>query len=177
MSYPLASRDELLQAIPPLRGRYTSYSDFGASRIEDIFSESELRQAEVREAHVFASAVALNSGDGSFEVQLLPTEAQFAPIRAVLPNDFDGDGNTDLLVAGNFFGVPPIRGRYDASYGLLLRGDGAGGLATVDLDASNLVILGEARDMELVRHADGGHLIVVARNNEGLQILRPVAMK
>ena len=33
------------------------------------------------------------------------------------PRDFDGDGHTDLLVAGNFFGVPPLLGRYDASYG------------------------------------------------------------
>ena len=39
-----------------------------------------------------------------------------------LADDFDGDGRMDLLLGGNFHGVPPILGRYDASYGLLLRG-------------------------------------------------------
>ena len=88
--------------------------------------------------------------------------------------DFDGDGHTDLVVAGNFSGVTPVRGRYDASYGLLLRGDGLGGFASVDLEASNLVIDGEVRDMALVQLADGGRLIVVARNDDALQMLRPL---
>jgi hypothetical protein len=174
VSYPLAGRDELVRAIPQLRDRYTSYADFGASRIQDIFPRSALRQAEVREAHLFASSVALNNGDGSFDLTPLPTEAQFAPIYAALPGDFDGDGHTDVVVAGNFFGVPPVRGRYDASYGLLLRGNGAGGLAAVDLEAGNLVIDGQVRDLELLQHADGGQLIVVARNDNTLQILRPL---
>jgi hypothetical protein len=177
VSYPMADRDAFLRAIPQLRSRYVSYADFGASRIQDIFPASELRQAQVREAYLFASSVALNNGDGSFDLQPLPIEAQFAPIYAVLPGDFDGDGHTDLVIAGNFFGVTPLRGRYDASYGLLLRGDGAGGLASVDLEASNLVILGQVRDLELLQHADGGRVIVVARNDDTLQILRPLALQ
>jgi hypothetical protein len=174
VSYPLAGRDELARAIPQLRDRYPSYADFGASQIQDIFPASELRQAEVREAYLFASSAALNNGDGSFDLRPLPTEAQFAPIYAVMPGDFDGDGYTDLVVAGNFFGVTPVRGRYDASYGLLLLGDGAGGLAAVDLEASNLVIVGQVRDLEVLRQADGGRLIIVARNNDALGIIRPL---
>jgi hypothetical protein len=177
VSYPFAGRDELLRVIPELSSRYTTYADFGASQIEDIFPRSELRQAQVREAHRFASSVALNNGDGSFDLHPLPTEAQFAPIYAVLPGDFDGDGHTDLVVAGNFFGVTPVRGRYDASYGLLLRGDGAGGLASVDLETSNLVIVGQVRDLKWLRYADGSRLIVVARNDETVQVLRPLRQK
>ena len=78
------------------------------------------------EAKQFASAVALNTGDGTFALQPLPVEAQLAPVYAALADDFDGDGRMDLLLGGNFYGVTPVRGRYDASYGLLLRGDGAG---------------------------------------------------
>jgi enediyne biosynthesis protein E4 len=126
----------------------------------------------VLEAKELASVVALNNGDGTFTVTPLPVEAQFAPIRAVLADDFDGDGHTDLLVAGNFHGVTPMRGRYDASYGLLLRGDAKGGFEVVDLEAGGLVIEGEVRAMQMLRGADGSRNVVVARNDAGLQMLQ-----
>ena len=172
VSYPLAGRDELVRLLPQLRSRYPSYAAFGASRIEDIFSASELRQATVLEARDFASSVALNNGDGTFRLQPLPIEAQFAPIYGSLAEDFDGDGHPDLLVAGNFYGVQPILGRYDAGYGLLLRGAGDGRFAAVDVERSGVVIAGQVRHMKLLRHAGGDRLIVVARNNDKLQILR-----
>jgi hypothetical protein len=172
VSYPIAGRDELLRAMPQLRERYPTYAAFGASQVEDIVPASELREAQILEAYRFTSSIALNNGDGSFDLRSLPVEAQFAPIHAVLPGDFDQDGHTDLVVAGNFFDVPPIRGRYDASYGLLLRGDGAGGLAAVDLAASGLMIAGQVRDLKWLRHAEGGELIVAARNDDRLQFLR-----
>ena len=174
VSYPLAGRDELVRLIPQLRSRYPSYADFGASRIEDIFSTAQLQQAKVLEARVFASVVALNNGDGTFRLQPLPVEAQFAPVYASLAADFNGDGHTDLLLAGNFYGVPPVLGRYDASYGLLLSGRGDGRFTAVDMEQSHLVIDGEVRHLGLVRRADGGRLIVVARNDAKLQILRPL---
>jgi hypothetical protein len=86
--------------------------------------------------------------------------------------DFDGDGRIDLLLAGNFSGVPPVLGRYDASYGLMLKGDPAGHLTPVDMTSSNLVIDGEVRHMAGLRGAKGERLIVVARNNDKLEILR-----
>jgi hypothetical protein len=173
VSYPLAGRDELARLIPSLRSRYPTYADFGASRIEDILPAADLKRAEVREAKTFASAVALNRGDGTFQLQSLPTEAQFSPIRAVLAGDFDGDSLVDLLVGGNLYGVQPILGRYDASYGLLLRGDGKGRFAPVDMGSSGLELDGEVRGMKVLRRAGGGKLIIVARNDTTLQVLQP----
>ncbi|MFN2563914.1 MAG: FG-GAP-like repeat-containing protein, partial [Gemmatimonadaceae bacterium] len=174
VSYPLAGRDELVRLMPQLRSRYTSYASFGASRVEDIFPAADLKAAMVLEARLFASSVAVNRGNGTFELRPLPTEAQFAPVYASLADDFDGDGRADLLLAGNFYGVTPVRGRYDASYGLLLRGAGDGRFTPVDLEDSNLVIEGQVRDMKHVRHAGGGRLIAVARNDDKLQLLRPL---
>jgi hypothetical protein len=174
VSYPLAGRDLLISLIPQLRDRYPSYADFGASRIEDIFARSDLRQAEVREAYLFASSLAVNDGDGTFDLRPLPVEAQFAPIFSVLAIDLDADGNRDLVVGGNFHGVPPVRGRYDASYGLLLRGNGAGDLQAVDVETSNLMIDGQVRAMELLRRGGGDRLIVVARNDDTLRFIRPL---
>jgi hypothetical protein len=127
----------------------------------------------VFQANTFASAVALNRGDGTFELRPLPTLAQFAPIYASLAGDFDGDGKTDLIVAGNFAGVTPLQGRYDASYGLVLRGDATGTFAPVDMEQSGLAIEGQVRRMAWWKRVNGERLIVVARNNDKLQIIRP----
>jgi hypothetical protein len=174
VSYPIAGRDELAHAIGPLRARYRTYASFGASQIQHVFPPSLLAQATVLEASEFASSVALNKGDGTFTLHPLPIEAQFAPIYASVADDFDGDGDVDLIVAGNFHGAPPLRGRYDASYGLLLRGTRGGQFVPVDMEQSSLVIHGQVRDTKMLRHTSG-RLIVIARNNANLLILRPNA--
>jgi len=170
VSYPFAGRDELVQAMPSLRSKFPTYSSFGASRIQNIIPSRELKKAHVLEADMFASAIALNRGDGTFALHALPAEAQFAPTYASLAGDFDGDGKIDLVTAGNFSGVTPLEGRYDASYGLLLRGDGRGGFAAVDMEQSGLAIDGQVRHMALLKRANGDRLIVVAKNNERLQL-------
>ena len=174
VSYPVAGRDELISLIPRLRDRYATYAAFGAARVEDILPAGELAQASVREARILASSVALNNGNGTFTLAPLPAEAQFAPIRAVLVGDFDGDGRPDLLVGGNLYGVPPVLGRYDASYGLLLSGMGDGRFSSVDMERSGLMIEGQVRHIGWLRQADGKRIIVVARNNDKLQVLRPL---
>jgi hypothetical protein len=172
VSYPVAGRDELVRLMPQLRAKYPSYAAFRDSRIEDILPAAELRAAKVLEARVFASSLAINRGNGTFELRQLPPEAQFAPVYASLAVDFDDDGYKDLLLGGNFHGVTPVRGRYDASYGLLLRGARDGRFRPVDMEDGKLVIEGQVRDMKLLRGAEHARLIAVARNDETLRILR-----
>jgi hypothetical protein len=166
-------RDDFVKAMPQLRSKYDSYAKFGAARVEDIFPADQLEKATVLEAHDFASAVALNKGNGTFEVQRLPVEAQFAPVYAAMAEDFDGDNHVDIVVGGNFDGVMPLLGRYDASYGLMLRGDGSGRFAPLGFEQSGLIIEGQVRAMKPLRHVSG-RVIVIARNNDRLQIMRPL---
>ena len=171
VSYPIASRDELVRLMPQLQSKFPTYASFGASRIEDILPRQELAKAKVLEARHLESAIAINDGHGRFALAPLPAAAQFAPIRATVAADFDGDGRTDLLVGGNFFGVPPALGRYDASYGLLLRGLGNGQFVAADMKATHLVIEGQVRHMARLRGAGGTTLFAVARNDNTLEIL------
>ncbi|HET7372931.1 MAG TPA: FG-GAP-like repeat-containing protein, partial [Gemmatimonadaceae bacterium] len=175
-SYPLAGRDELLGIIPELRTRFPLYKDFAGKRIEELLPEAVRRSATVLEAYDFGTSVAVNKGDGTFSLQPLPAEAQFSNVNAVLAGDFDGDGRTDLLLAGNDYGVPPVLGRYDASYGQFLRGAAAGAgrglFQPVDLAESGLVLEGQVRHIRALRRATGSRLVVAARNDDALQVLQ-----
>ena len=170
-SYPMATRDELVQRIGPLRQKFPTYAAFGAAQMSDLFTPEQIEGAQVRTARTFATAVAENRGAGTFALRALPTAAQFAPVYALLPGDFDGDGRTDLVLGGNFYGVTPALGRYDASYGLFLRGTSEEFAATPP-PASNLWLAGEVRAVRRLRQAGGATLLLVARNDASLRALR-----
>ena len=164
VSYPLVLRDELLAALPYLKPRYPKYSDYAGQTVEQIFG-SALSDAVVKQAETFASALALNNGDGSFTLVSLPREAQIAPVYGILAGDFDRDGKLDLLLAGNFDGVQPAIGRMNASYGLFLRGNGRGGFTPLRAAESGFFVPGQARDIQRLRTRNGA-LYIVARNND-----------
>lgn len=173
VSYPVADRDEIIRSIPTLRSKYPSYASFGASRVEDMFPPAELKAAQVLEARTFATSIAINQGGGAFRLQPLPAEAQIAPVNASIVDDFDADGRPDILLAGNFFGATPMFGRYDASYGTLLRNVDGSRFESVDLAKTGLHLEGQVRDVKWVRNAAGARSLVVARNNESLVMIRP----
>ncbi len=172
VSYPLANRDEMMKVMPQLKAKYPTYRSFGASQVTAILPADELAKARVLSVHTFASSVAIAGADGRFRLTPLPREAQFSSVYATVARDFDGDGTVDLLVGGNFLGAPPMLGRSDASYGLLLHGAGDGTFTAVDMARSGVELRGEVRHMQPVKRVDGRTTIVVARNNDRLAFLR-----
>lgn len=164
-SYPLVLRDDLLRSLPFLKPRFVNYKDYALKTLADIFTPDELADAVVKHAYTFATTLVRNDGDGSFTLVPLPAEAQLAPVHAILAGDFDVDGKTDLLVAGNFDGVKPEIGRMSASAGLFLRGEGGGTFAPVAGAASGFLVPGQARDLQRIRTAQGS-LLAVARNDD-----------
>ncbi len=164
-SYPIEMRDELARSVPAIAQRFPTYASYAQKKITDVFTPSELARTATKNAYTFATSLVRNNGDGSFTVVPLPTEAQLAPVYGILASDVDADGHTDLLLGGNFDGVPPALGRMSASYGLVLRGDGKGGFTPVAARQSGFVVPGQTRDIQRVRTARGD-LYVVARNND-----------
>jgi hypothetical protein len=164
-SYPMAVRDDLLRVLPYLAERYPNYEGYAMQTVEDIFDGSQLENAVVKRANTFATTLVRNNADGSFTMVPLPMEAQMAPVYGMLAVEVDGDGALDLLLAGNFDGVKPEIGRMSASYGLFLRGDGAGEFTPVRTSESGFFVPGQARDMARVDTGEG-ELYVVTRNND-----------
>jgi hypothetical protein len=169
--YPLAFKDELGKQLPAIvNKKYNDYRAFAGQRIEDIFTSTHLDSAEIREVNRFESVWAENNGKGQFTVKPLPLEAQYSKIYAFLPTDLNRDGQTEYLVGGNYSGVSPYQGRYDAFNGLLLE---------YSPKAKTLVSLpqqafmnGEVRDLEAVRTAKGLRYLA-ARNKAEVLVLKP----
>ncbi len=171
-SYPIALRGELLKQLNALKKKYVTYADFAEQTASDIFTQDELAKATRRDVHTLESSVFENLGNGTFKRHALPFEAQLAPIFAILPFDATADGITDILLAGNFFEVQPSVGRMDASYGVLLAGQGGLSFAGIGSRESGFRVDGQARHLAALSHADQGSLIVVARNNDSVQLFK-----
>ena len=69
-----------------------------------------------------------------------------------------------------FFDVLPEIGRYDANYGLVMKGNGKGGYTVVPPKDSGFFVKGQVRDMKKVEGASGHTFIFLAKNKEALQV-------
>jgi hypothetical protein len=169
--YPMALRDDLIRSLPYLEARYVSYANYAHATVADVFPAEQLRDAVVKRAYTFSTALARNNGDGSFTLVPLPREAQLSPVYGILATDVDRDGKLDLLLAGNFDGVKPEIGRMAAGYGVFLRGNGTGGFRPVRTTESGFFVPGQARDIKRIA-TPRGELYVVTRNNDRPLIFR-----
>ncbi len=171
-SYPIHHRDQMLQQMPYLQEKFTTYEDFAKAGMSDIFSEQELDGAYTADSRYFESAYIENMGDGLFEIHPLPFEAQFGPVFGILTNDYNGDGHADLLLTGNSYSSNVETGRYDAFIGLFLEGDGKGKFSAVLGRESKFFVDGDAKGMAELTTADGRSLILAAQNSGDLKIFK-----
>ena len=87
--------------------------------------------------------------------------------------DLNGDNSKDIFLAGNFYGLKPQAGRFDASYGVTLVGTKEANVGSAEPakfryltpTESGLFVNGEVRDIKKV-----GKYLVVALNNQPLRI-------
>jgi hypothetical protein len=83
----------------------------------------------------------------------------------------DGDGKLDILGGGNFFGVKPELGRYDASYTTFLKGNGSGAFAFVPNSRTGIIIRNEIRDIIKLKTVKSD-VIVFIKNNDAIEVYR-----
>ncbi len=176
-SYPMILRHDLVMQLPALKKKYLKYEAYKNQTMQDIFTPQELEKTMILEAYQLESVVLMNNRKGGFTKSTLPMQAQFSPIFAIAVQDFDQDGKQDVLLAGNQFSVKPEVGRYDANYGVLLKGDGKGGLTSVASNASGLFLSGQVRELAFIQ-VGKQPMLFAASNADALQVLkynRPIA--
>lgn len=173
-NYPMYNRDLLISQLPYLKKKFTSYHAYAIASISDIFSKAEMEDAYIVDSRYHTSSYIENKGDGTYSVHPLPIEAQFSPVFGILTNDYNNDGHTDLLIAGNSFDVNAETGKYDASVGLFLSGDGRGNFSPVLGRESGFFVDGDVKGMAELLNRDGSSLILVAQNSDSLKAFSTV---
>jgi hypothetical protein len=163
-SYPYVSRDELLDQMSTMRTRFTDYKSYADATLHDIFSDEELKDAQHLQANYLATAFFENGTDGKFHEKALPVEVQLSPVFSLTALDYDNDGKQDLLLCGNMNHARLRFGKYDANYGILLRGDGKGGFTYIPQYRSGFRITGDVRSVVSIHN-----LLLVGINQQPLQ--------
>ena len=146
-NYIAHSRNDLIEQINAMRGRFRNYSDYAKATFEESFLEEELKDALVVKSETFASSYLENLGGGKFKLTPLPTAAQIAPIYGMVTGDYNKDGFLDLIAVGNFYSGEVFSGRYDASIGWMLSGDGNGNFEPLKVQKSGFFVEGDAKAM------------------------------
>ena len=165
VSYPLVLRHDLITQLPQLKKKFNLYEDYKDAQIEDMFSSDQLEKSLKFEVFEMASSIIFNEGNGRFSLKRLPIEAQFSPVYSILFEDFDKDGIKDILLAGNFYYSKPEVGRYDASYGTFLKGDGKGNFHFIPNRNTGLKLHNQVRKMLMI-----DSLLIIANNNAAMEV-------
>ena len=161
--YTFLAKDELERALPVLKKAYLKYEEVAGKTVQFMFYDLFKDYTELK-AEILASTCFLNNGKGGFQSIALPEEMQLAPIFSFAA--LDAGGNKGFIGAGNFYGVGPYEGRYDALLPSFFSFDSSA--KTFRNCASLADADGEVRDAKWIRYAGSRKALVIARSNGSL---------
>lgn len=162
-----ATRDELVKQMPSLKKKFLSYRVFSETGFEEMFSKTAISKAQKLSAVTMYTTLFVNQGN-HFVPEVLPGSSQFSPVRASGFIDIDEDGKGELLLGGNYFRLNAQLGRYDASYGTVLKRSG-NIWSEIPNRLTGFFVKGEVVAIQPISISGKRH-IVCAKNNDYLHI-------
>jgi hypothetical protein len=168
-SFPAINRNQFADQVPAVKKLFLLNKDYAHASYSDIFTGTDPMKLFCDETR---SCYFENQGNGKFVKHVLPMEAQFAPVNAIVCDDFDNDGFKDLLLAGNEYQTEVVTGRYDASYGCFLKGSDKKTFTSIPPVKSGFILRGDVKDMKLLQLPGGEKIILAAVNNDSLRVFK-----
>lgn len=117
---PVFLKKEIEESMPFLKKQNLHHEVYAQKTVQELIPQEALNKAIMRQCNYSASVVAINKGNGVFEVQKLPIMVQLSSVNAIHCTDLNRDGFTDVLLGGNEFTFLPQLERLDASMGQVL---------------------------------------------------------
>jgi hypothetical protein len=167
----VAGRDQIAALYPAIKARFNSYESFAGQTFAGLFPEEEMRSFGRLQATELRSMYLRNGGNGQFSRHPLPVEAQLAPVQAIRPGDFNHDGKLDVWLVGNDYTTDFMTGRYDASLGVVLMGDGGGNFASLPFARTGVWLQEDVRSVIEIDYK-GHKSYVIGSNDAPLKIVR-----
>lgn len=162
---PVFLKHELQDDIPSIKKENLKHADYAKKTMQELFKPEILNKSFVKKFNYSSSIIAINKGDGKFEIQKMPSRAQLSSVNAILPIDVNADGYVDLITGGNLYGFQPQFGRLDASYGDMFINDGKGNYTWQPSFKSGIKVTGEVKDILKIPGINKDNILFL-RNND-----------
>ncbi|MBO0938015.1 VCBS repeat-containing protein [Fibrella sp. HMF5335] len=148
---PVFLKREMADQFPFLKTKILKHSDYATKTLQDLFSPDVLNAGQNKAVTYRRSIVAINdSPKGSaphFTVRDLPAAVQMTCVNAIACQDLNHDGQTDVLLGGNFTHFTPQLGMIDACQGLVLLGQKGGIFRVMASKESGYLTNGEVKQI------------------------------
>lgn len=169
--YPAFTKDDVVKQLIRTKGQFPTYKHFASATVKDILTEEERDKAIKVSANYMQSAVFKNLGNGKFTLIPLPCQAQWSPIYGILADDFNGDGNVDIVVNTNDYGTEVNTGQYDALNGMLLLGNGDGTFKPKTIKESGIYIPSNGKAIVKFLYKNN-YTIAISQNQSTLKLFK-----
>ena len=168
--FPVVGRDDILKEMISMKKKFPNYKSFATATMDEILTPEQRKGALRLMSNTSQSCFLRNDGNGKFTIIPLPDQAQISAVNGMVVDDFDGDGNLDVMINGNDFGTEVGVGRYDALNGLMLKGDGKGNFYPQSILQSGIYIPGDGKALVKLQDNSGNYLLAASQNRDALKI-------
>ncbi|MEY4013043.1 MAG: putative adhesin [Bacteroidota bacterium] len=162
---PINLKQELAKQIPSIKKKNLSYGDYAKKSVQEIFSAEVISNSLQKNAVIQESVIAINKGNGQFEIKLMPKEVQLSSVNTSCVMDVNKDGVLDIVLGGNQYEFKPQFGRLDANHGSVLLGSKMGTYSWLSYPKSGFFVTGEIQKLRMIRNKNNTTAIIAVLNN------------
>ncbi len=165
--YPYFGRLEIAKQYNIIPKKFPFHKELAVTTMDKLFTPEEMEGCLILAANNFNTSYIENLGNGQFSLKAMPKSIQRSPIYGMQTMDVNQDGNLDVLMVGNDYGMEVSVGRMDAHDGIVAYGDGQGNFDVQDAGKSGFLVQGDAKALVQLHHAQSGQQIFIASQNRG----------
>ena len=169
---PVSLKQELAKQIPSIKKKNLNYSDYSKKTFQELFAKEVVDNSIQKTVNIQESVIAINKGNGKFEIKVLPKEVQFSCVNSISELDVNKDGILDLILGGNQYEFKPQFSRLDANYGSVLLGNKNETFSWIPYNQSGFFIKGEVKQIKIIKDKNKKVSIIAVVNDNTPKIFR-----
>ena len=169
---PVHLKSELAKQIPMIKKKNLSYADYSKKSFQELFSEEITNNSIQKMINTQESILAMNKGNGKFEIKVLPKEVQFSSVNTICTLDVNKDGILDIILGGNQYEFKPQFGRLDSNFGSVLLGTKNGTYTWTSYAKSGFYLKGEVKHIQKIKNKNNTASFIAVINDATPKIFK-----